>query len=286
MTMTPTEFRDRLAAELAHAPGSDDVAGDLAAGRRLLRRRRATFAAGAAAVVAAAVAVPVLALGGSPSTRTPVATESPDTTAELVAACRDGNQSERATDAIFGPGTPVVKAQAGTDHRITLVLESADGAYWARCFVNLSRAEFNSGMEVFDAGGRTRDEMYGAGPGCAMGTEDCRTFTVTWVDRRPPAVAAAEFVTGDGVTTTVDSRGGYLVFEYLGTLPDGVESDPDMGIQGGFDPIRRITFLDAAGTPIAAAAHDGSGEGPGGERIGDLPTLREYPALRAPQPIY
>lgn len=46
-------------------------------------------------------------------------------------------------------------------------------------------------------------------------------------------------------------------------------------------PIDRVTYLDAAGEPIAAEAFDGSGSGPDRDKIDGLPRLRAFPSLRA-----
>jgi hypothetical protein len=82
-------------------------------------------------------------------------------------------------------------------------------------------------------------------------------------------------VTEDGRTTTVPSRNGYLVLNYIGDMPDGTSMAD--GLPPDFQGISRITFLGEDGKPIAAQALDGSGSGPDGEKIGDLPTLTRYP---------
>lgn len=294
MTMTPDRFHDLLRDAVADEPPGGDVAGDVAVGRRMLRRRRGLAVTGAAAlVVAGAVSAQALGLGpgderatvATPQPAPGVSAPDPDDHAELVQRCHDGNQSDRATSALFDAGPPVVKALARTEHQITLALEARDGRHWAECFIHLDDQEFASGMTVWDATGTSRDETYGWGPGCAMGAA-CDTFAVTWVDRRPEAVAAAEFLTADGVTTTVRSHDGYLVLEYLGELPDGQTTVPGEGLPMEFTPIRQVTFLDADGEPIAAERNDGTGDGPDGERVGDLPSLRDYPAQRGNQAIY
>jgi hypothetical protein len=292
MTMTPHDFRALLDDALSPEPPARPVSSDVAAGRRLLRRRRAVVTLGSAALVAVAGTAWAMAPGSGTSATdhgTGIATQpsSPTTDASLLDRCRDGNQSERATAAIFGADDPVVKAVSRTEHQVLLAIESGDGSHWAECFVHLDNQEFASGMTVWDASGRDRDSSYSFGPGCGLADggvdPDCRTFSVSWVDRRPAAVAAVEFVTGDDRTTTVRSRDGYIVFNHLGAVPPGAPRDP---MSWTFPPIRTITFLDASGRPIAAEAQDGSGSGPDHERIGDLPSIREYPGLRGDQAIY
>ena len=64
----------------------------------------------------------------------------------------------------------------------------------------------------------------------------------------------------------------------LGTVdPDGMELG-EMGPQ--VTPLRRVTFLDAAGDPIAAEVLDGTGGGPDGEKVKGLPSITAYPGLR------
>lgn len=290
MTMSPEDFHDLMVAATTPEPMQGSVDSDIAVGRRLLRRRRAVVGLGtAAAVVGLAGTAWAVAPGlGPSSSRVPVAHEAPPSSdAQLLDSCRAGNQSDRATRAVFGAGDPTVKAVSRTGHQVVAALESADGAHWAECWVRLDAGEFPAGMTVWGSAGRDADASYSFGTGCGLvdGELDpsCRTFSVTWVDRRPAVVAAAEFVTADGETTRVRSQDGYLVLNHLGKLPAGASSDPS---EAGFSPIRTITFLDDSGEPIAAEAQDGSGSGPDGERVGDLPSIRSYPGLRSAQAIY
>ncbi|MFC4787175.1 hypothetical protein ACT8ZV_22050 [Nocardioides sp. MAHUQ-72] len=296
MSMTPEKFHDLMVAAVTPEPPQGEVAADVAVGRRLLRRRRAVVTLGsAAAVVAIAGTAWAVApgsdsatdRGGAPVVTGPTSQDVPRTDAALLEQCRDGNQSDRATAAVFGSGDPVVKAVSRTAHQVILAIESGDGSHWAECFVHLDSQEFASGMTVYDASGRSADTSYSSGGGCGLvdGEVDpsCTKFSVSWVDRRPAAVAAVEFVTGDGRTTTVESRDGYIVLNHLGDVPPGASTDP---MAMDYQPIERITFLDAAGKPIAAEAMDGSGTGPDHERVGDLPSIRAYPGLRSGQEIY
>lgn len=299
MTMTPNDFQTLLRDAVAHEPPSGSVAGDVALGRRLLRRRRWLSAAGAAAVVlATAGTVNAVAHDGSSrtSSHVPAATQAPTAAASptpdgahLLRSCRNGNASDRAVGLIFGSGTPTVKAVNRTSHQVLLAIESGDGSHWAECFIHLDNQEFASGMTVYDSSGRSTETSYSFGPGCGLvdnGVDaSCKTFAVGWVDRRPAEVAGVEFAMGDGTTTTVESPDGYVVLNYLAELPAGTEMG-EYGLPGDFQPFHRITFLDADGNPIAAEAQDGSGSGPDGERVGDLPLLSAFPALRSAQPIY
>lgn len=94
-------------------------------------------------------------------------------------------------------------------------------------------------MTVGRTSGTGSAHTQGFGPGCGPEVADCRTFAVNWVDRLPAAVASVNFTTADGVTTTVPSAEGYVVFDYLGTAPANMEMSP-MGPDR--DPIVRVTW--------------------------------------------
>lgn len=269
---------DRVAARLG-APDLDRIRGE---GRRHRRTRRA---GGTAAGLAAAVVLGGIVLAGqSLLDRGPAdpdrAAVAPRSDEELLEQCRNGNQSDEYTELLYGSGPPVVKAEGRTSHKISLAIESADGRTWGSCFIHLDDQEFASGIEVYPTAGETTSSSMSYGPGCGLvdGATDptCTTFSVSKVERRPVEVAAVEFVTADGETTTVRTRDGYYAFEYLGKLPEGVTMTED-GLPIRFMPVKRITFLDASGAPIAAEAEDGSGTGPDRNRIGDLPLLIAYP---------
>ena len=272
--------------------GSPDLPRIRREGRRHRTVRRA---GGAAAGLAAAAAVTGIALGGqallqddgSGQDGDRVAT-APRSDPQLLEQCRNGNQSETTTDLLFGSGTPVIKAQGRTTHQVSLAIESADGKFWGSCFVHLDNQEFSSGIEVYPAAGESTSSMMSFGPGCGLVDNDvdpsCTTFAVSKVERRPPEVAAVEFLTADGETTTVRTHDGYYVFEYLGELPSGTSIGPE-GLPMKFMPVERITFLDGSGTPIAAEAQDGSGSGPDKDKVDDLPPLTTYP-VQGGDPIY
>ena len=286
--MNPTEFHDRLDTVLREAgePASGvAIDADIKLGRRMLRRRRGAIVVGAASLVA--VAALVAGVAGSAADRSdqgPAVTAAPSSANELLAACKDGNQSDRATRAMFGSGDPTIKVETRNQHQTVLALEAADGRHWAWCWVDMRDAEFPTGMEVYDASKTTRNSMYSSGPLCTAAS-DCNRFTLTVVDRRPAEVAAVEFWTADGERTTVESVDGYIVLNYVGEIPEGTAMTPE-GLPVDFAPMKRITFLDSNGNRIAAEAQDGSGEGPDGEWIPGLPSIREFPALRGGQSIY
>jgi len=285
--MNPTEFHERLDSALREADDptlGTTVDADIRLGRRLLRRRQGAAVLGAVSVVAAAaLAVGAVASTGG-TTGGPTVAAAPTSEAELLAACRDGNQSDRATEAMFGGGDPTIKVENHSEYQTVLALEAADGRHWAWCSIQSGRAEFPSYMEVYDAGGTTRNSMYSSGAICRVPSE-CHRFSVAVVDRRPAEVAAVEFRTADGVRTTVESVDGYIVLNHVGTTPEDTALTPE-GLPVDFAPIERITFLDANGTPIAAEAQDGSGAGPDGEWIAGLPSITEFPALRGGQSVH
>jgi hypothetical protein len=285
--MNPTDFHDRLDALLRSGDEpatSAAIDGDLYLGRRMLRRRRTGVAVGTLSLVVAATALAgsLVVAGGDPG-EVPAAGR-PISDTDLLAACRDGNQSERATQLMFGGGDPEIKVVSKSARRTALALEAADGKHWAYCWVDVQGAEFPAGMDVYDATRTTPNSMFSSAPACAGATEDCREFAFTVVDRRPEEVAAVEFRTADGERTTVESVDGYVVLNHVGDLPDGVALTPE-GLPLDFAPLERITFLDADGRPMAAEVYDGSGSGPDHEWVDGLPSIREFPALRGDQAI-
>lgn len=286
--MKPTDFRERLDAALRE--GDDPALGmavdaDITLGRRMLRRRRGAVVVGAAAMVA--VAAVVGGLVGSAADRDsqrPLVSAAPSSADELLAACKNGDQSDRATRAMFGSGDPTIKVENRNAQQTVLALEAKDGLHWAWCWVDLKGAEFPSGMEVYDATGTTPNSMYSSGALCTTESR-CDRFTATVVDRRPAEVAAVEFWMADGRRTTVQSVDGYIVLNYVGEIPEGSAATPE-GLPVDFAPMKRITFLDSTGQPIAAEVQDGSGGGPDGEGVDGLPSIREFPALRGGQSIH
>jgi hypothetical protein len=298
MSMSPQEFQDLMISATTPEPPQGDVGSDVAVGRRLLRRRRARVALGtAAAVVGIAGTAWAVApgsdsaadRGGMPVAPPKSAPAAPATDGSLLERCHDGNQSHEASAAIFGAGQPSVKAVSRTEHQVIAAIESGDGSHWAECFVHLDSQEFASGMTVYDGSGTSTSTSYSSGPGCGLvdGGVDhtCSTWVVSWVDRLPAEVAAVRFETGDGRSTEVPSRDGYVVLNYQAPLPDGTRLDAGGSVRG-LVPITRVTYLDGDGSPIAAEAMDGSGTGPDHVNVGDLPRLSAFPALRAGEAIW
>jgi len=293
MTMSPTKFHELLSDAMATEPPPGDVDGDIRLGQRRLRISRVRRAAAGAVVGVAAVCL-------ATTLRTVPAEVGPDGSdrwddASMLQACRDGSHPPRAGEVMFGkPGEsaapPVVKASSRTDFAIILALESADGRHWAECTINLKSPSFGSNMDVYRNGSTARLPLTSA-PGCPptdRGFESCRQFFVSVVDRRPTVVAAMQVTTADGVTTTVPSRDTYLVFAYRGDLlADGAMKT--QGLSQYFFPIRRVTFLNATGEPIAASVttrRQGAPRLDEWHGVSGLPGLAAYPALRNQLSIY
>ena len=288
--MNPDTFHDLLDRDTALPPPPPAPGVELAEGRRRLLQRR--LGAAAAGVVATVVVIGGAAVVGARSdpghAHDPVA-EAPrsDDQGSLLSSCKNGNQSRKATDAIFGSGTPAVRNVVQTDYQIVVALESADGAYWADCWVHLLSAEFSSGMTVYpsdpavqDAGVASVGTSYAVGPGCGLVDGDldpsCDTWFVQWVDRLPHAVSTVRFALADGTTVTAPSRGGYVVLNVLHPLGGAVSYSG----RGGLDvdlAISRIDYLDASGNTIASEQASMRGGPRGGPRLSTYPSLRGAP---------
>ena len=183
-----------------------------------------------------------------------------------------------------------------------MTLESADGAHWAWCDLHPtagypqnqagSDPSLDTMLVAFDPTERTTEwpvlsltSQFKSGPdvfrGC-RGNEVCPEFEVSVADRVPPTVAAVQFRTGDDEVTTVETDDGYYAFKYIGDLPRALPAlDFDRAFPR-FTPLERITYLDAAGNPIAgqnlvlnAAANDIDME-----PVSGLPPLSAFPSLR------
>jgi hypothetical protein len=307
--MDPTEFRERLDATLREpgelSPGAS-VEADVALGRRLLRRRRGVAVLGAAAAVAVVVGGLGVASGdgghAAPSVSDVPAPGSLDEESVLE-ACRTGAPGQdRATAAIFGRGAPVVKAVSRTEWSILLTLEAADGAHWAWCDLHptagypqnqaASDPSLDTMLVAYDPTERsTVWPLIAATPGVrsgpdvyrgCRGSEVCHEFQVSLADRVPATVAAVQLRTGDDKVTTVPTVDGYYAFEYIGDLPHPIAPDDGASDLLHFRPLQRITYVDAAGEPIAA------GEVPLNAADTDfrlkpvpgLPPLTDFPSLR------
>lgn len=289
MSMDPDQFHDLLDRAVAHEPsGGAEASRAVAAGKRRLRRRRWGAVAGSTAAV---LAFGALSVSGAPGlgrddrgAQPAVDPGPPSSDADLLDSCRRGNQGDAATEEIFGSGTPTVKAVSRNAHQVILAIESADRQHWAECFIHLKTAEFASGMTVYDRNGRSTGTSYSSGGGCGLVGDDvdrtCTSFVVSWVDLLPSAVSAVRFDLYDGTSPVVETRDGYVVLNHRGEDPKGRYDVTKMP-----SPIDRVTYLDAAGEPIAAQAFDGSGTGPDRDRIDGLPPLRAFPALRADETV-
>jgi hypothetical protein len=277
------QFRDLLTARLADEPPAPSVQEVIARSRRDFRRHRARGVSAAVVVLLAAAVVPLTLLrsGHSGDGVAAVDPNGTRTDSGLIGACRDGNQAQAATDALFASGTPRVVAQATTDQVTTAVLVSADDRYWARCFVNAYQgAEFGSGMTVFDSTKTDKGLTYSDGYTCrdldGPPSPPCATFKVDYSDRLPAAVAAVEFTTIDNKTTRVDTVDGFVFFHYVADVPDGVSTTED----GPTTPtwLTRVAYLDAGGN-LMAAQNMGTSK-PTEMQVDALPLLKAYPALR------
>jgi hypothetical protein len=284
--MTPESFQDLLDQATEEPPPAPAPGAEVAEGRRrLLRRRLGSAVAGAVAAAVVVGGALAVTTGADPGHAEDPVAEAPraDNQASLLDSCRDGNQSRDATQAVFGPGTPLVKNVVQTDFEIVLALESADGAHWGACWIHLLSAEFGSGMSVYpsdptvqDQGVSSEGTSYTTGGGCALVDGDlpaeCPMWFVQWVDRLPSAVAAVRFELADGTTTTVPSRDGYVILNVLDPVAGAVSYDPEDGLEV-VDAIPRIYYLDAAGDPIAA-------QDSGRPQLDGLPPLSAYPSIR------
>lgn len=189
---------------------------------------------------------------------------------------------------MFGPATPDVQAVETVAGTSTLILISADGAYWAECFVNFyNGAEFEAGMTVYDARASERG-MSHSGVGYTMtyachhidSSRPCDSFVLRMVDRLAVPVAAVEVATADGVETRVDANDGFVLFAYEGEVPQGYPKSLEDSTGKSTEWIHRVTYFDATGEAIAA-----SNLGPGREQVEGLPTLSKYPSRRPLQPF-
>lgn len=277
-------------AGMADEPPPPPAQQQLIACERGLKRRRRGIALGAAAAaaVAAAILVPAALGGGEESEQAPVGRTKDMTTEAMISTCREGNQSDRATNALFGSGTPEVRLSGTVAEVVSVVLISADGRYWADCFINLyDGAEFTSGMTVYPAEEEKRATGFGYSSGYTCKDLDgppsppCRTFMVDYVDRVAEEVVAVSFDTADGNTTTVKAEDGFILFAYSGVVPKGVPRTES--VRTPYSRwLTRVTYLDETGQALAA-------ENVGDSRlerrsVANLPLLEAYPARRS-QPI-
>jgi hypothetical protein len=288
MTLTPQEFEERFAAGLAHEPAHVDTSADLALGRRLLRRRRIAGATvGVAALAIGAVALPVVfdAVDRPTEKSTTVASSGPASAevtgpassevsdAELLESCRNNAVFKEAETAIFGAGTPTIKARAQAPDQWRLALEAADGKSWADCFLNADpKVELKSALIAWSTTGTTNVTYGGVRYTDIEGPESLASFSTT--SRLGPEVAAVRFTFEFG-EKTVRLNDGYYAVNYETKVADSEIPKSEF-----YTGLLQITYLDADGKPIAAERGDGTGVGADGERVEGLPLLGKYPSQR------
>lgn len=309
--MTPESFHNLYDAATDAPPPTNLVPPAVAAGRRRLARRRlAVTGAGVAAL--AVVAGSAYAGSGltedSPDTQVALAPGGGTSDAQIIEKCRTLPGSTKETvEAIYSVGRPTIAATTRATDRTTYVLMAKDKLVWAECSLpNAGQAGSppltyfwppgfgrpgpvtTTGLRYFLAPGTSTRTAAAVGSGCAWvdgsPDPDCRTFAVRLTDRLPAAVAAVQFRTGDGKTTVVErSRNGFLTFDYVGRLPGGVPADPSAW--GEFRALERVTYLNAAGDPIAAGETVVSGDPMKDKRVAGLPELLKYGSLKGnPEP--
>lgn len=278
-------FGLRLDAELSDVPPAELLAGSVAAGRRALRRRRALTALGglgAAAVVAGsgAAAFSGIVAGADRVTRAEFATM-PES--DIVVRCGEAeNTSGETLERLYGPGTPDLMATATGGVTSHSALRSADGRYWAECFLRLDEGgEFGSGLTLYRADPAGNEGLqYGFGPGCRLSAGEafdpgCDKFSFHMVDRRPEVVAKVRVVTADEQVTWAPTNEGYFAVDVVGRLPEGVRMT-EHGLPDGFQPLRSIGFYAADGELLAEKDFTREQHGPDGE---EHEPLDEYPSL-------
>jgi hypothetical protein len=289
MQRNPDSLHRLFLASMVDEPSSPPVADQIRAARRGLHRRRSGIAVLAAAAVAAIVLVPMRFTGNAESDQSPTDLPNSLTPESMIAKCREGNQSARATDALFQAGTPEVRLVDTVAEMMSVVLLSADGQYWADCFINLyDGAEFSSGMTVYPPGGEKRANGFGYSTGFTCKDLDgppgppCSTFMVDYVDRVATEVAAVSFDTADGKTTTVQAEDGFILFAYNGVIPDGYPTT-DTVVPQAPPWLTRVTYLDVNGEAIAAENFGRARLQ--NRKVGNLPVLDAFPSRRA-EPIW
>ncbi len=294
MTLSPERFHDLLDQGTADAPPAPPVFTDLEAGRTRLRQRRlASVAAGALALVVISGGIGLATRGASedhgqdpisPPSQSSEPVPIPDppvgiSDAELLRDCSAGSLRQPYFD-----GAETVPVALVTAYQAVLAIESADGRYWAECTFDLGPPSERTGSGMsYDSQGTTQGYQSAVDAGCAPRSSACPFYAWSTVQRVSPQVAAVQVELTDGYTETVPAVRGYYVVNLLRPLPEGASVD-ERGLLLGLDSrnvVHRITYLDAAGTPIAAAALDGSGSGDGGFQVDDLPVAWDaYPSMK------
>ena len=297
MTMSPERFRDLLDQSTAEAPPAPPAFTDVEAGRSRLRQRRfASVAAGALAVLVVAGGVGIATRGSTegrgqdpidpiapPSASSePISGPGPPdglTDARLLRSCDTGRLPRPYFD-----GAEKVAISQTTYYQAVLAIESADGRYWAECTVVFGGRPDRSPFSLpYDSAGTIQGFQSSTDTGCIPVTSACRYYAWSTVNRVSPEVASVEVELTDGSVQTFPAVRGHYVINLLQPLPEGAsvsEKGQLLGLDGR-DTVHRITYLDASGTALAAAALDGSGTGEGGFEVDGLPLLWDaYPAMK------
>ncbi len=188
---------------------------------------------------------------------------------------RRQQQRRETTSLVFGAGDPRSSRHAhhaGTG--CSLALESADGRYWAR----LLRDPRQPGVPLRHDGLPHRREATDlssyAGPGCGLVDGE---VDPTCPRSRPGSSTAARrrwsprrWRPANGARRPCRSRNGYLVFEHLGGLPDGVEDRRGRRCPTDFRPCDGSSSWTP--TPSRSPRRpDGSGTGDGPTRTDRRP---------------
>lgn len=295
-----SDVQDRLRAQLdaaARTAPPEPALGDVIdrCGRDLVRyHRRVTVAvvSTVAAVAAVAVVLPFV-LGSTPGESRVANDGRPFSDAALIQGCREGSQPRYVDDIMFGQGIPSVAARSSASAEYsTTILVSTDGRYWADCS-NAEDAYANTPGALADAPGRSSMNLYESvvsddrtstpigghtrvGGTCPQAQlEGCDGFWVSYNDRLPAVVGAVEFTTADDQTTRVDTTAdGFVVFDHHGTIPVEYRANTRRATW-----LKKIVYLDHAGTPIAANRLEGEYLT---TEVDGLPLITAYPSLAKP----
>ena len=280
--MTPERFHELLDAEMASAPPAPLASQDLAAGHALMRRRRTVVASALAAtvvVVAGAVGVGANLAGDDRSVEpiAPIVPPGPSDAEvdEVLSTCQD-----KMPEALLHGPVHVVST-ASSVFAVEAVFMSDQGRFWAACSEGLLLEGATPEVTAYDAQGSDNGGIgFSIGPACAD-QDGCRLFGVSFSDRRDPVVAAVRVELADGSSVTLETADGAYAVSTVGVLPDAASFDDTGLVAGvsGLSLIHQMTFLDAAGTPIAADVFDGTGSSRSGHGVAGLPRLDRYPSL-------
>lgn len=285
--MTGTEVEDQVRELLQRSalgepapPPLDDV---LASCQRDLRRHRRRSMVAAAALLVLVAATPAALVGVTHRPAHQEASNRGDelTNNQIIKECRNGNQDPQMTSFMYNSGTPTIQAKATVADIARIILVSADKHYWADCFINLYKhPEFSAGMTVQNTSDTTKGTTVTAGFTCkdldGPPAPRCPTFFVAYVDRLLSPVAAVQFLTADGITTTVRADDGFILFTHTGPVPTEYSHTQ---YESNQPFLERVTYLDSDNQPLAAQNLATAKRGQ--MHVGDLPLLKAYPSQRS-----